>query len=52
MAGQIPANHNSQYTGAKGKTNIMLQGQTDSEAYGSDVDMARRVPDVPKDVTV
>jgi hypothetical protein len=52
MAGEIPPNVNSQYSGSKGRTNIMLQGQTDSEAYGSDVDMSRRVPDVPKDQSV
>ena len=51
MAGQIPANNSSQYSGSKGKTNIVLQGQTEG-AYGSDTDMMRREPDPPADLSI
>jgi hypothetical protein len=40
----------SNYMGKGGKTNVQMQGQTDSEAYGSDVDISRRVPNPPSDV--
>lgn len=41
----------SNYKGKGGKTNVQMQGQTDSGAYGSDVDIMRRVPHPPTDVT-
>jgi hypothetical protein len=40
----------SNYMGKGGKTNVQMQGQTDSGAYGSDVDISRRIPAPPEDV--
>jgi hypothetical protein len=40
----------SNYMGKGGKTNVQMQGQTDSDAYGSDVDIMRRIPAPPTDV--
>ena len=40
----------SNYMGKGGKTNVQMQGQTDSGAYGSDVDIKRREPNPPQDV--
>jgi hypothetical protein len=40
----------SNYMGKGGKTNVQMQGQTDSDAYGSDVDIQRRIPCPPTDV--
>ena len=52
MAGEIPANNSSQYDGKKGKTNVIMQGQTDSGSFGSAIDVKRRTESPPKDVTV
>jgi hypothetical protein len=38
------------YSGKSGKTNVQMQGQTDSGAFGSDVSAERRVPHPPTDV--
>jgi hypothetical protein len=43
--------NNASNTEPRGKTNVVMQGQTDSGAYGSDYDAKRRVPDTPKDLT-
>jgi hypothetical protein len=40
----------SNYMGKGGKTNVQMQGQTDSGSYGSDVDIERRTPCPPTDV--
>ena len=40
----------SNYMGKGGKTNVQMQGQTDSDSYGSDVDIERRTPHPPMDV--
>jgi hypothetical protein len=40
----------SNYSGKSGKTNVQMQGHTDSGAYGSDEAMSRRVPNPPKDM--
>ena len=40
----------SNYMGKGGKTNVQMQGQTDSGAYGSDLDITRREPHPPVDV--
>jgi hypothetical protein len=40
----------SNYMGKGGKTNVQMQGQTDSDAYGSDVDIERRIAHPPMDV--
>ena len=42
--------NNASNTQPIGKTNVVMQGQTDNDAYGSDVDAERRVPAVPKDL--
>jgi hypothetical protein len=52
MPGEIAPNNSSQYDGRKGKTNVMLQGQTDSGSYASNIDAKRRTPDVPKDLSI
>jgi hypothetical protein len=39
----------SNYSGKSGKTNVQMQGQTNSGAYGSDCDMQRREPHPPSD---
>jgi hypothetical protein len=39
----------SNYSGKSGKTNVQMQGQTDSGAYGSDDKMTRRVQSPPED---
>jgi hypothetical protein len=41
----------SNYMGKGGKTNVQMQGQTNSGAYGSDLDLQRREPHPPSDVT-
>ena len=51
MAGEIQPNYSSQYSGQKGKTNVVLQGQTEG-AYGSNTDMKRREPDPPSDLSI
>lgn len=51
MAGEIAPNNSSQYSGSKGKTNVVLQGQTEG-AYGSNTDMKRREPNPPADLSV
>ncbi len=43
--------NNASNTQAKGKTNVVMQGQTDSGAYGSDLNAQRRIPTEPKDLT-
>ena len=40
----------SNYMGKGGKTNVQMQGQTNSGAYGSDVDIMRRELHPPTDV--
>ena len=40
----------SNYMGKGGKTNVQMQSQTDSGAYGSDVNIMRREPHPPTDV--
>jgi hypothetical protein len=42
--------NNASNTQPKGKTNVVMQGQTDSGAYGSELDAKRRVPDEPRDL--
>lgn len=39
----------SNYSGKSGKTNVQMQGQTNSGSYGSDVQMQRRTASPPKD---
>lgn len=39
----------SNYSGKSGKTNVQMQGQTNSGSYGSDCNMDRRTPNPPKD---
>lgn len=39
----------SNYSGKSGKTNVQMQGQTNSGSYGSDCDMTRRTQSPPKD---
>lgn len=39
----------SNYSGKSGKTNVQMQGQTNSGAYGSDCKMTRRVSSPPTD---
>jgi hypothetical protein len=40
----------SNYHGKGGKTNVQMQGQTDSGGYGSDIMIERRLPHPPTDV--
>ena len=40
----------SNYSGKSGRTNVQMQGQTDSGAYGSEFDAERRVTHPPVDV--
>ena len=40
----------SNYLGKGGKTNVQMQGQTNSGSYGSDDAMQRRTPHPPTDV--
>jgi len=39
----------SNYSGKSGKTNVQMQGQTNSGSYGSDLRMSRRTPSPPTD---
>ena len=39
----------SNYSGKSGKTNVQMQGQTNSGSYGSDSDMTRRTVSPPRD---
>lgn len=39
----------SNYSGKSGKTNVQMQGQTNSGSYGSDCTMSRRTSNPPKD---
>ncbi len=39
----------SNYSGKSGKTNVQMQGQTDSGAYGSNCTAQRRVSSPPTD---
>lgn len=39
----------SNYSGKSGKTNVQMQGQTNSGVYGSDCTMTRRASSPPKD---
>jgi hypothetical protein len=40
----------SNYMGKGGKTNVQMQGQTNSGGYGSDLNLERRLPHPPSDV--
>lgn len=46
MANQRAA---SNYSGKSGKTNVQMQGQTNSGAYGSDCKQTRRTSSPPTD---
>ena len=37
------------YSGKSGKTNVQMQGQTDSGAFGSECTVERRIPHPPSD---
>jgi hypothetical protein len=39
----------SNYSGKSGKTNVQMQGHTNSGSYGSDLNMKRRTPAPPSD---
>ncbi len=39
----------SNYSGKSGKTNVQMQGQTNSGSYGSDCTVTRRTSNPPKD---
>lgn len=39
----------SNYSGKSGKTNVQMQGQTNSGVYGSDCTMQRRASSPPRD---
>jgi hypothetical protein len=39
----------SNYSGKSGKTNVQMQGQTNSGSYGSDSRMQRRTASPPRD---
>lgn len=40
----------SNYSGKSGKTNVQMQGQTNSGSYGSDERIQRRTPTPPTDL--
>lgn len=39
----------SNYSGKSGKTNVQMQGQTNSGSYGADCRMTRRTSSPPQD---
>jgi len=46
----MPDRTASNYSGKSGKTNVQMMGQTNSGAYGSDINQERRAPAPPTDL--